>query len=49
MTYRAIIENPATGKRRTLKLGRCSGIVAACDAAKARAPVGWIVYDVHSV
>lgn len=48
MTYRAIIEHPATGERRTIKLGRCSGIVAACDIAKARAPAGWIVYDVRS-
>lgn len=47
MAYVAIIENRATGERRTLKLGRCSGMARACDVARDKAPGGWRVVDVR--
>lgn len=46
MTYTAVIES-SSGERRALKLGRCSGMGSACEAAKTKAPQGWRVIDVR--
>ena len=47
MIYRATIENGH--ERKTLRLGRCSGIHDAVRRAKALTPAGWTLIDVHGL